>query len=243
MIRGFYTAKTGMQNMQNGLNVCANNIANVNTSGFRASKVSFKDLIYKNINSANAQNPIMQGHGVNINKTDLSITQGAFVHTMRNLDFVLEDENTFFAIKNEQGDIEYTKNGNFILSSDNPDGKEFFLAASNGDKILDKDEDEIKIKYNNDDEIEFNMHDIGVFVFENPYGLRQIGNSRFIPSENSGKLTEVENPKILSGYLENSNVDISREMVKVIEYSKAFAFNSRIVQTADEIEKTINSLR
>lgn len=328
MIRGFYTARTGLLAHQEHMNLISNNMANVNTVGFKSQRVSFTDLIYQNLNRPTATNPAMIGHGVRINKTDLNITQGPLQQTERFLDFALTAPGHFFAVQSPTGEIEYTRAGNFILSQDE-DGT-FFLATGNGDRVLNAEGEPIEIAFEQveqntltdqlrlgrdglpipvlgpdgepvvpaqyemergvpwvwqqrldvagnpipilDDEGNqvtmaggprwqmervpgattivdggpvIDMNEIGIFTFDNPYGLFLVGNNRFVPSGNSGEAQALEQGvrPIRAGFLEGSNVEIANEMVRVIEASRAFSFSSRMIQTADEIEQTVNNLR
>ena len=244
MIRGFYTARSGLITHQDNMNVISNNMANVNTTGYKAIRSSFTDLMYQNLNRETAENTAQTGHGVKINKTDMLMQQGAFTPTQYPLDFAITRENAFFAVQNAVEEVEYTRAGNFILSND---GDTFYLAAANGDRLLDADGGEIEIEFDGDQNpiIENNM--IGVYTFPNQYGLTALGNNRFAPGELSGEAEALDPDDaplpLQNGYLENSTVEISNEMVKVIEASKAFSFSARMVQVADEIEQTINSLR
>lgn len=244
MIRGFYTARSGLITHQENMNILANNMANVNTAGFKAIRSSFTDLMYQNLNCETAANTAQAGHGVKINKTDLLMDQGAFEPTQRALDFALTKENAFFAVQNADGEIQYTRAGNFILSGD---GDTYYLAAANGDRVLDMDGEEIELELDEDENPILEPGVVGVYTFPNHYGLAAAGNSRLAQTELSGEaeavdLDETELP-VMSGYLEKSAVEMASEMVKVIEASKAFSFSARMVQVADEVEQTVNSLR
>jgi flagellar basal-body rod protein FlgG len=290
VIRGFYTARSGLIYHQENMNLISNNMANVNTVGFKSQRASFTDLIYQNINRPTAAETAMIGHGVKINKSDLIMMQGALTPTQRPTDFALTNHGEFFAVRGVRGEIEFTRAGNFMLSLDE-DGL-WYLAAPNGDRVLNGEFEPIPIEFEQAEHREFHytreplldengaqvvvngvpqftevrdvdadgnyiytltytdglpiidIDAIGIFRFDNPYGLFLIGNTRFIVSENSGEAVEVEGVRgIRSGTLEASNVEIAAEMVRVIEASRAFSFNSRMVQIADEVENTVNTLR
>lgn len=263
MIRGFYSARSGLTAHQEQMNVISNNMANVNTVGFKPMRVSFTDLMYKNLNRAEAENPAMIGHGAKINKTDTNVTVGPLELTNSYLDFAITGEG-YFALENASGDITYTRAGNFIMSLD--EGGTYWLAAANGDRVLDAEGEHIEIEFeqieqrtvasvDEDGTIHYNpvtyvdgapvvdMDQIGVYTFSNPYGLSNLGNNRYAQTDVPGEATALEQPSLREGYLEGSGVEVSVEMVKVIESSRAFSFNSRMIQVADEIEQTINSLR
>jgi len=240
MISGFYTARSGLMAQQSAMDMAANNIANVNTVGFRAAKVSFADLIYQNLNREGAENPAMVGHGVKVDKTDLLMTSGGPKATDYALDYFIRDNEGFFAVETAAGNIEYTKAGNFILDND---GGSFYLAASNGDRVLDVDGGEIEVEFDENNNPVIDSSLIGVYRFPNFYGLSSVGGNRLVPTDISGEAELIEDAGLMNGYLEGSNAELSNEMVRVIEASKAFSFNSRIVMVADEIEQTINQLR
>jgi len=260
-----------MQAHQENMNLISNNMANVNTVGFKGQRTSFTDLVYQNINRPTAENPATIGHGVRINTSDLVMAQGPLSATNRFLDFALTQPGEFFAVQNMSGDIQYTRSGNFMLSH-HADGN-FFLAAANGDMVLDSDQNPIRIEFeqvqvhnyvfdSNGDHVLnpdgsrqytisyadgppiIDMDAIGIFRFDNPYGLVLMGENRFVATDLSGQSSVVEGVRgIRGGSLEGSNVEIATEMVRVIEASRAFSFNSRMIQVADEVEQTVNNLR
>jgi len=240
MIRGFYSASSGLRAQQAGMDVAANNLANVNTVGFKPGRVSFTDLMYQNLNRATADNPAMVGHGVKVNTVDKNMQSGGPTPTSYPLDFYINQENGFFAVQTANGDIQYTRAGNFIMSDD---GGTFYLSAPNGDRVLDVDGSEIELELDENNNPIVDASLIGVYSFANPYGLAQIGSNRFVETDTSGEAEAIEIPSIRNGYLESSAVEVSNEMVRIIESSKAFSFNSRMVQVADEVEQTINSMR
>lgn len=233
MIRGFYTAASSLVAQQANLNVIANNIANVSTTGFKPQQAGFASLLHENINGG-AANTIQVGHGVKLQKTGIHFAQGDLKQTDMPLDFAILGEG-FFAVENEEdGTITYTRDGSFQASID---GRRSYLTDASGNYVLDARERRIQL-----DE-DFDCREIGVFEFSNPYGLELVGGNRFLPTEASGDPEDVDEPDIKVGYLENSAVQMAQEMVKMIEASKGFSFGSRIVQAADEMERTINQLR
>jgi len=244
MIRGFYTARSGLLAHQEKMNVISNNMANVNTTGFKGQRVSFTDLMYQNINRPTAENPAMIGHGIKIKKSALIVTQGPLQATNRFLDFALTEPGQFFAVQSPTGEIVYTRAGGFILSRDE-DGS-FFLSVPNGDRVLDSEFEPIEIEFEDENGAPIiDINAIGIFRFDNPYGLYLLGANYYTPSENSGEAVAIEGNVrgIRVGFLEGSNVEMATEMVRVIEASRAFSFSSRMVQVADEVEHTVNTLR
>lgn len=240
MIRGFYSARSGLIYHQEHMNTVSNNIANISTYGFKPMRTSFKDLMYQNINRPEAEGPANVGHGVKINKNDILMGQGALVATGRELDFMIEEPNGFFAAETASGDIVYSRAGNFYLSNDDDT---WYLIDGNGNRILNRDGEAIEIEFDDDGNYEFDMEELGIFRFPNPYGLWSLGGNNLGETAESGAAELIENPAIKANYLEGSGVELANEMVKVIEASKAFSLNSRMIQVSDEIEQTVNSLR
>ncbi len=234
MISSFYTAATGTIQLQKGVDVTANNIANVSTTGYKSSSPSFADLIYTNIHAAaGADSNLKSGHGTKLQKTDTLFTQGDFQHSERPTDYALTQPNEFFAVETN-GVIKYTRNGNFHLSEQQ--GKNY-MVDSNGGYVLNSKGQPITVNSEQDNA------DIGVFTFANCDGLTREGSSYFTATNASGTAGAVTNPELKKGYLENSSVDLSDEMVSVIDLQRSFQFNSKIVQVSDEIMQTVNGLR
>ena len=233
MIRGFYTAASSLTAQQTNLNVIANNIANISTTGFKPQQVGFSSLLQENINGG-AGNTISVGHGIKVGKTGLNLTQGDLKKTDMPLDFAIMGEG-FFAVESEEsGDITYTRDGSFRSLID---GRRNYLADTSGNYVLNARERKIELGE------DFDYKQIGVFQFSNPYGLELSGGNRFSPTEVSGDPEDIDDPDIKVGYLENSAVQMAEEMVKMIEASKGFSFGSRVLQAADEMERTMNQLR
>ncbi len=145
MIRGFFTARSGLIAHQENMSVIANNLANTNTFGFKPERAAFKDLIYQNLNRVDVENVAQTGHGVKINKTDLMMNMGAPQPTGRELDFLITDESGFFQVETAEGNIHYTKAGNFYLSNEED---VYFLKNGNGDYVLDVDGERIEVEFN-----------------------------------------------------------------------------------------------
>lgn len=234
MISSFYTAATGTIQLQKGVDVVANNIANVATTGYKPSESTFSDLIYTNLHAAPQTNTdLKSGHGTKLSKTDTLFTQGNFDHTERTLDYALTQPDQFFAV-DVNGKVKYTRNGNFHVSVQQGGN---YLVDSDGGYVLSSNGQPITVQ----DAAE--KAPVGVFSFQNCDGLVREGSTYFTASDRSGQAAVVTNPEIKQGYLENSSVNLSDEMVSVIELQRAFQMNSKIVQMSDEIMQTVNGLR
>lgn len=241
MIRGFWSARTALNAQQIKIDVIGNNLANVNTQGFKPMRASFKDLMYTNMNTPNAEDTAMAGHGVRLNSTDMLMNQGPLVNTGRAMDMALEEEGGFFMLSGDGEDIFYTRVGAFYIQLEDQD--EAYLVDGNGYRVLDSEGDEIELEQDSSGKFVFDPQQVGVYRVPNAYGLAPVGNSHYIETDSSGEPEAIENPAYKVGYLEGSGTEVSVEMVNIIEASKAFSLNSRITQVADEIEQTINTLR
>ena len=129
----------------------------------------------------------------------------------------------------------YTRGGNFEIT--NIDGENYFTYQ--GGYVLNSDEEPIILE----DTEDINNMEPGVFVFENNMDLEQTGNNLYRIKNDDAEYELLENPKVMKGWLEASNVEVSEEMIKLIQLQRAFQLNSSIVKTSDEIEQTINTLK
>ena len=269
----FYTGISGMEGYQKKLDVVAHNIANVNTYGYKTRRASFSDLLYTKMNVhsnygltvtekeqqdalGNQVTPTepgvtdmaydMVGHGSRVSSVDLLYGQAGLDATGYPLDFAILGEG-FFAVDNG-GSVEYTRNGAFELQIQ---GKTAYLVTQDGSYVLDNKGKQIKLKVdeNGMPDMEGLSDKLGVYFFSNPYGLTPADSSRYLASTNSGTPTAARGRanepeyEIKQYALEVSSVDLSDEMVEMIQAQRAFQLNSRVVQTADQIDEIINNLR
>ena len=238
MTVGFYSAKTGMLSMQEGLDVVSNNIANISTTGYKELRPSFSDTLYTIQKEEYEQ--AQTGHGAKISKTDMMFKQGQLIMTNRPLDFAAPNEG-FFAVKDANGDTKYTRDGSFHMSKS---GEGWELANADGSKVLDYEGNPVKIEMKdgviNQEKL---VQDVGVYTFSNPYGLLAGGSNCYMETESSGEAKADKELDKLNNVLENSTVDIADQMVKVIQYQRAFQLNSEMIRTNDEIESIVNNLR
>ena len=233
MIKAYYTATNGAISNKNYLDVISNNMANIQTEGFKKSKPEFSDLIYTNMRGAEGANTeLKSGSGSKISKVDVVFSQGIPYQTGVKTDCAILGEG-FFAVQFEEQNF-FTRGGSFEITCIDD---EKYLTYQGG-YVLNNQEEPIIIENNDDiDNVE-----IGIFTTKNNGDLEQAGNNLFRISNEDAEYDMVE-AKVLKGYLETSNVEISDEMVKLIQIQRAFQLNSTVIQTADEIEQTINSLR
>ncbi|WP_312701336.1 flagellar basal body rod C-terminal domain-containing protein, partial [Sedimentibacter sp.] len=178
-----------------------------------------------------ANTELKSGSGSRLNKADVVFTQGTPYYTGKTTDFAITGEG-FFAVQFEDENL-FTRGGSFQITNIDDDN---YLTYQGG-YVLNSEEEPIIIE-NPDDVI-----NVGVFIFNNNNDLEQAGNNLFRIANEDAEYEMDENAKLMKGYVEGSNVDLSEEMVKLIQIQKSFQLNSSIIRTADEIEQTINSLR
>lgn len=231
----FYTAAAGAGAQQVKLDVIGNNMANVSTEGFKTMNAGFVDLLYENLNGVQADRTYT-GSGSRVEKTDILFTEGNLEPTDSMYDYAIRGDGFFAVYDMEADQVHYTRKGNFHLSQYG--GDLFYLADSNGNMVLDKEMGLIPIISGRDPDFE-----IGIFDFASSQGFLCDGNEYYTPSEMSGNPTLATDSKLIQGALECSNVDMSREMANIVETQRAYQMALRMVQTSDEIEQVINSLR
>ncbi len=259
MMRGLWTAATGMTCQQTNLDTVANNLANVNTSGFKKSRVNFQDLMYQNLRTPGAATStggqlasgIQVGMGAKVVAVEKIFLQGDYTQTKNQLDMALEGKG-FFKLMNNGKEV-YTRAGTFKLD------KEAYICDSNGNRLQPEFaipaktstitiEPGGKIVASGEDGRELGSTQIQLFNFPNPAGLRSIGHNLFVPSEASGDAVQ-GNPgtdefgTILQGYVEMSNVDVVEEMINMIMSQRAYEIGSKVIQAGDNMLQIATSLR
>ncbi len=233
----FFSGAVGAWQMQNRMDVIANNISNVNTQGFKAKNGVFTELVYKNLNAAEGTDTrLIYGAAAKMNKTDTDFSQGVPIETGEPLDYLIMGEG-FFAVYNpETEDISYTRDGSFKLSRQL--NGQFYLTNSLGEWVLDERQNPITA------DMASNPESIGIYVFEQKNGMENIGDNKFTITEKNGAPVVFNGlGRLTQGYIEESNVDLAKEITRVIETQRAYQLSLRMVQTTDEIENTINNLR
>lgn len=255
-----------MNALSTQIDVIANNIANVNTVGFKSSRVNFEDLLYQQKeqpgveNGDGPNNPglLQVGLGVQVANTQYDFTQGSVETTGRSLDMSIDGEGLFrVRLAGDRGidNIGYTRSGNFFKNANG----ELVLGNSEGPRlepVIEIDEDAVEISIDKSGVVSQLMSDgtvqpagqIELASFVNKSGLRSIGGNVFVETEVSGPPI-VGNPLdgglggISQGQLEQSNVDPVTELVHLIKSQRAFEMNSQTIQAADETLQVVSNLR
>ena len=261
MIRSLWTSATGMQAQEMNIDVIANNLANVNTSGFKKSRAEFQDLLYESIRPAGAASSqdttvptgIQLGHGTRPAAVQKMFSQGDFQNTQNELDWAIEGDG-FFQIELPNGETSYSRSGEFKLDADgrivNPDGFPLLpeLTIPTDTVSISVGMDGTVSVIQADDPTPTEIGSLQLARFVNPAGLRSLGKNLYVPTEASGsEITgtpgETGLGTIAQGFLEMSNVSVVDEMVSMITAQRAYETNSKVIQTADDMLQMANNLK
>lgn len=263
MFRALSTAALGMSAQQRSVDNVANNLANVGTTGFKRSTIAFQDLFYENIasskiggsiNNNSGDGPSLQiGHGSRAVATIRNFMQGSVAETGNALDVAITGAG-FFQVEMPDGSVGYSRDGNFSLDSTG------MLVNNSGLPLASQIEipsDASAIQISQDgtvsalmagDNSEIDLGQIELAKFANSGGLEAMGDNLFRETEASG-MPFYGTPGsegygvVRQGFLEQSNVDIVTEMVRLIEAQRAYETNSKMVQTAEDMMSVTNSIK
>jgi len=261
--RALRTAASGMFAQQLNIEAIANNIANVNTTGYKKNRPEFQDLMYQQVSAnplatsepglMNVSNKNIQiGIGVKPSSNLKLFQQGDLQQTDNQFDLAIQGDG-LFQLRKSDGTIVYTRDGTFRL---NGDGQ---LVSSSGyvlDPEISLNEDVVGFSVSRDGKVESKasdgsntvVGDIELARFINPSGLKAIGDNLYVETEASGQPivgTPGENGfgEIQQGYIESSNVDIVEEMIAMITAQRAYEINSKTVKTVEQMMSMANNLK
>lgn len=260
MLRSLTTAATGMIAQQNYLDVISNNIANVNTTGFKKSRVEFQDLMSQAIKTPGAMinqgtfQPvgIEVGLGVKTAATTRVFTEGVAINTGRNLDISIEGEG-FMQVMQADGTLAYTRDGSLkmdamgqICTTDGLLIQPQMSIPSDASEINITADGNISVKVGSSTTQQI-VGQIQLVKFQNPSGLLSIGHNLYTETPGSGTPipdTPGQNGMgtISQGYLEGSNVQIVDELISLIKAERAFESNSKVINSSSEILQQTNRL-
>ena len=264
MVRSLWTGATGMISQQYQIDTIANNLANVNTTGFKKNRVDFEDLIYQHhvlagtpaTSVSEVPTGVFVGHGVRPSATPKMFDMGSLQSTGRKLDIAVSNSVGFFKIQMPDGSFSYTRDGSFKIDSTRQ------ILTSNGylleppiiipeegvmETLTISEQGEVTINVGNDD-TPSTIGQIELYSFQNQEGLKAIGKNLF-------KETPASGPEIpatpgldgmgatLQGFLEMSNVHLANEMVNMIVAQRAYESNSKSIQTSDSMLATAIQLK
>lgn len=259
MITALKTAATGMHAQQTNVDVISNNLANVNTTGFKASRIAFNDLVYQNESIAGAESSTagtmlptgsQVGLGVRVNAVYKIHTQGDMMKTSSPFDVAIQGEG-FFKINMPSGETSYTRDGSFQIDANGnfvnslgyqldpaitvPSGATDLTISSTG---------VVNAKVNGNST---NLGQITISRFTNPAGLESLGDNLFAETDASGTATD-GNPadtgygSLLQGFLEGSNVDSITAVTDLITAQRAYELNSKVITTADQMMERVSQI-
>lgn len=265
MMRALWTAGSGMIAQQFNVDVISNNLANVNTTGYKKQRAEFKDLLYDTLDRAYTLDGkgkpvnLQVGHGTSVMGTVRNDDIGNIEQTDNKLDFAIDGEG-FFAIQGPKGNTVYTRDGSFKVSVTDQ-GR--MLTTSDGYPVLDDsgqtislDIDTSQLSVSPEGELGYTDENgqsqslgqkIGIYKFANRDALENLGDNFYasnsasgdpIPDADEGQLSTIK-----QGYLESSNVQVVEEMVKLIVAQRAYEINSKAIQTADDMLSLANNLK
>jgi len=258
-INAMHVAKTGLNAQQVRMQIISNNLANVNTNGFKRDRANFESLLYQIIRSSGAQTSVdteltsgfSVGTGVNIVNSNKLHSQGSIVSTDNSLDLAI-DGGGFFQVLLPDGQVVYTRNGAF---SRNNEG----ILTTNSGFIIQPEiaipAEATKINVSADGIVSVQIpeqveaQEVGQLQladFQNRTGLQPIGENFYVETTSSGPPV-IENPfaagfgKIIQGSLESSNVNVVQELVDMIETQRAYEVNSKAITSVDEMLRFVSN--
>ncbi|MFH0911599.1 MAG: flagellar basal-body rod protein FlgG [Planctomycetota bacterium] len=265
MNRALWTAATGMHAQQTNVDVIAHDLTNVNTNGYKKTTVTFADLFYQRLRAAGIQGRglnnlpvgIQVGNGVRVTGTTKVFTKGAMIETGNPFNIMINDDGNlarnFFCVDIGGGQIRYTRDGSFQLDADGN------LVLSNGAILQggitvpanaqDPTVTETGVvQYKDETGTTQDAGQLDLATFVNPAGLEPEGDNLFQETPASGpaqagKPGDAGFATVIGGALELSNVSAIEEIVKLISAQRAYEFNSRTIQTSDEMLQTVNNLK
>lgn len=270
MMRALYTGATGMLAQQTNIDNISNNLANVNTVGYKQEKAEFKSLLYQTIQtrttSANGEEkpiPAQVGLGTRIASTTSIYKQGAMMASENDTDFAIVGDG-FFAVRGADGETYYTRAGNFNWSMGvngvtltNTDGYPV-LGTNNNPIVLPNGITSGNVVVSSDGSFGYTNAEgayvplnqsFGIFQFNNPAGLDKVGDNLLEATDASGAaINEATNANVIrsevrQNFLEGSNVQVADEMVNLIIAQRAYQLNSKAITVSDEMLEQANNLR
>lgn len=264
-VTAMQSAATGLTALNTELDVIANNLANLNTAGFKSSRANFQDLLYiekkqagvENINGDQRPMGLYVGLGTQVSGTQKSFEAGAAEQTGRELDIMIQGGG-FLQVKIEddrgRDGIGYTRAGNLSINGQG----ELVLATDQGRVLqppitIPEEAESIAISFDGQVTVglpggdQSNVGQLEMATFINPPGLKEIGENLFVATEASGDpITgppgELNRGGIRQGFLEGSNVEPVRELVHLIKSQRAFELNGQVIRAADDALKQVNQL-
>jgi flagellar basal-body rod protein FlgG len=257
MMRALNTAATGMAAQQTNVDVIANNLANVNTTGFRRSRAEFEDLIYQTLRTPGGTTGdgmklptgIQLGEGVRTVSTTQIHMQGSLLQSGGSLDLAIEGSG-YFQITRPGGQIAYTRSGDFktdaegrLVTADGYMVEPAITIPTNATSITISPNGIISVTLPNQTASQ-EIGQLTIAGFANPAGLDPIGRTMFQVSDASGQPIQAQPGQeglgtVAQGFLEGSNVEVVNEMIDLIASQRAYEVNQKVITTADEMLRRV----
>jgi flagellar basal-body rod protein FlgG len=254
-----YSAATGMEAQQLNLNTIANNLANVNTPGFKRSKIEFQDLLYQKPRASGSDSGggnivptgIEVGNGARVASTSKVFSQGQLTNSGEKLDIALQGDG-FFEVQRPDGTIAYTRDGSFKTNAQGQVVTTDGLPVLSGFQPIPAGASSVVISGDGTVTVQTaqgtTSYRLTLTRFSNPSGLRSMGGNLYEETAASGT-PETGNPgeqgfaTTMQGYVEASNVNIVEEMVNLIVAQRAYEVNSKSIQASDEMLQNVANLK
>ena len=260
MLRALYSAASGMEALQLNIDNIANNLANVNTTGFKQRRTQFQDLLYQTLiapgssasSSTEVPTGLQIGLGTRAVSNEIIFLQGDYLETQNELDLVIEGRG-FFQVRLPDGQIAFTRGGAFHLD------REGNMVTSSGDPLepqISIPRETTKISIASDGTVTVSLPNqidfqetgrLELASFSNPAGLNSLGRNLFLQTTASGdpvtgNAGENGMGSLRQGYLETSNVNVVKEMVNLIISQRAYESSSKVIRAADQMYQQVNSM-
>ena len=261
MIRALHTSATGMTAQESNVNTISNNIANVNTTGFKKQRTEFDDLLYETIQEAGAKSSgsteynvgVQVGSGAKVSATRKIHSQGAPQMTNNPYDLMVNGEG-FMGVISPNGELKYTRDGSFNVDAQgnmvSRAGHKVFpgIVIPNNVMRINIAENGVVEAFTRESVEAINLGKIPVFTFVNPTGLRSEGGNILAATSGSGQPIQNvagENGSgiLMQGAIEASNVSVMNEMTDLIKAQRAYEMNSKVMGVADQMLQTVNNIR
>lgn len=263
-VQSLYTAATGMESLQSKLNVIANNMANVNTTGFKSDRANFEDLFYRNEIMPGAQDAASNytptgthiGLGVRMQSTQTNFIQGAFQQTGQPLDLAIEGNGFLQVTDPVTSQNLYTRAGNLSVNSQG----NLVLGSAQTGRLLSPaiqiPQDATNVTISADGRVSYQQPgntqlqqagQLQMAIFQNPAGLLKLGENLYVDTVASGPAIQGTPGQqglgsLRQGFLELSNVEPVRELIDLITTQRSFEMNSQVIEAGNNILQTITNL-
>ncbi len=265
-MRAMWSAATGMKSLQMAIDTVANNLSNVNTTGFKRQRIEFKDLLYEKLDFRDGNDDglgvpvnLEVGHGVTPSATVRQFEQGSLMPTENQLDVAIEGEG-FFEVIDDNGQIYYTRDGSFkfgLTESGNRlvTSEGYLVQGVDGEINLEGEYNDVSIdqrgiisvKYNDSEDGSYTeIGQLKLVKVPNPAGMVSHGLNLYKTTAASGAAAVPEDEsagEVMQGYIETSNVQVVEEMINMITMQRAYEINSKAIQTSDQMLELANNLK